>query len=310
MSDMTIIIVTWNAMGVIDNCLRSIDPSSTRLALRTVVVDNGSTDGTPDHVARAYPGLVVMRNTDNVGFAAANNQAIREDKSRLVLLLNPDTVVCEGALDAMAACLDAHPDWWVAGPAMLNADGTAQRTGVKFPTNWNIFVETLFLDRLFRSTRLFGSHRELYADPARPRRVDYLQGACLMLRREAIERVGGLDEEYFMYFEETDWCYRVREAGGGVGLCPAGSVVHLGGGEVAHYDERRLVHYHESLLMFYRKHYSKERRAGARIILILRSFIRLVIWVPVAAFNSRLRRGAVSSIRGYARVLGLLVGRT
>jgi len=256
-----------------------------------------------------FSDVHLIKNKENVGFAGGNNQALRLARSKFVLLLNPDAIIRPGGLDVLIDCMLAHADAWAVGPAMLNGDGTPQRTGVRFPNTWNLLVESLFLDRVFPQSRLFGSHKELYEDPTRVRPVDYLQGACLMVRHEAIERVGLLDEDFFMYFEETDWCYRMSRAGGRVYYCPTAVVVHHGGGDVGHYDERRLVYFYESLLLFYRKHRTKGQSIGARCIVVLRSCVRLATWLIVLTIKPSLRSNALSSLKGYWRVLGLAFRR-
>jgi N-acetylglucosaminyl-diphospho-decaprenol L-rhamnosyltransferase len=303
MTDLTIIIVTWNSMADIPRCLASLRDAGTTHDVRTVVIDNSSSDGTPDAVAKGFPFVHLVRNAGNTGFAAANNQALRAANSRYMLLLNPDTEVDPGAIDALIRFMDSHPQAWAAGPALLNGDRTPQRTGVKFPTFWNLLVESLFLDRLFPKTRIFGSHRELYADPSVPRQVDYLQGSCLIVRREAVERVGGLDEGFFMYFEETDWCFRMKEAGGEVWYTPESSVIHYGGGMVGHYDERRVVHFYTSLKRFTTKHHSASGRAAVRMLILFRGLLRWCIWTMVAILKPSLRESARSSARGYVRVM-------
>jgi N-acetylglucosaminyl-diphospho-decaprenol L-rhamnosyltransferase len=303
MTDLTIIIVTWNSMADISRCLDSIQNAGTTGNVRTVVVDNRSSDGTPDAVARGFPFVHLVRNSGNTGFAAANNQALRSAESRYMLLLNPDTEVDPGAIDALIRFMDAHPQAWAAGPALLNGDRTPQRTGVKFPTLWNLAVETLFLDRLFPMSRLFGSHRELYADPTAARQVDYLQGSCLIVKKEAVERIGGLDEGFFMYFEETDWCFRMKEAGGEIWYTPDASVIHFGGGTFGHYDERRLVHFYTSLKRFFEKHHSPSGLLAVRLLILCRGIIRWIVWTMVSILKPGLRDRARSSAHGYMRVI-------
>ena len=306
MTDISIIFVSWNCWAYLEDCLKTLLSQTSRCTTRIVVVDNGSTDGTPALLKARYPSVTVVENRENLGFAAANNQAMRIVRSRYVLLLNPDTVVKPGALDALVEFMDANPDAWVVGPMMMNADGTLQRTGVRFPNNWNIFSEALFLDRLVPSSRVFGRHKELYADPEAARQVDYVQGACLMVRSKVTEDLGGMDEQFFMYFEETDWCYRMKMAGGQVWYCPSAKVIHFGGGELAHYDERRLVHYHRGLLLFYKKYYSMRKRVVLRFILFLRTCIRICVWAAIAISATSRRQAAASSLRGYLRTLALV----
>jgi GT2 family glycosyltransferase len=306
MHDVTIILITWNARAYVENCLRSLAPSSSRQSTRVIVVDNNSSDGTQSLIEEKFRDVELIKNSSNVGFAGANNQAMRISHSRFVFLLNPDTIVRPGAVDALVDFMLTHEDAWACGPSILNGDGTPQRTGVRFPNNWNLFVESLFLDRLFPRSMLFGRHRALYEDPTRIRAVDYLQGACLMVRREVVENIGELDDTFFMYFEETDWCYRMNRAGGKVYICPTAQVEHLGGGDIGHYDQRRLLHFYRSLLLFYHKHYSLRRTCGARVIVGLRACIRILAWAAIFILKPSLRSKAVSSVKGYCGVFGML----
>jgi GT2 family glycosyltransferase len=213
------------------------------------------------------------------GFAAANNRQ-SPPLWKISVPAEPDTVA-RAALDALVDFMDAHPAVWACGPGILNRDGTPQRTGVRFPSLWNILVETFFLDRVFPSSRVFGRHMELYEDPVQARHVDYVQGSCLMIRRDVVRKVGALDESYFMYFEETDLCYRIKQAGGEVWIVPSAGVVHLGGDTTGHFDERRVVFYHKSLLRFFDKHHTLSGRIAVRILVFVRSLIRIFSWCIV-----------------------------
>jgi GT2 family glycosyltransferase len=306
--DAAVVIVTWNNADCVADCLRSLDAAAARRDVEVLVVDNASSDGTPEVVSAAYPRARVVRNASNAGFAAANNIAFRQADARYFSLLNPDAAARPGAVDALVRFMDERPDVWAAGPAILNEDGTPQRTGVGFPSLWNMLSETLFLDRLFPRTRIFGAHRRLYEDPAAAREADFVQGSALMVRREVLDKVGGLDERFFLYFEETDWCFRIRKAGGKVMICPEAEVVHLGGGEFGHYDERRLLAYHRSLLAYFAKHRSLPARAALRVLLFARSLIRLGVWSGWALLRPGDRAKALSCARGYAKSLPLAAG--
>lgn len=307
MVDLGIIIVTHNSLRYLDDCLHSIASSHQKVSYEIVVVDNNSTDRTIELVERNYPAARLIQNKTNPGFAAANNKGIRSLESRYVMLLNPDTIVNNGVFDALVGVMDSHTTALAVGPAIMNGNGTPQRTGVRFPSNWSILVETFFLDRLFPNSKLFGRHKELYEDLHRERSVDYLQGACLLVRSDVVKTIGGLDEAFFMYFEETDWCFRMKKAGGEVVYAPVANVVHFGGGEFAHYDEQRLLHYHRSLMLFYRKHYSLLSRVSLRPILAIRSSIRIVLWSVMLFLKPGNRPQILSSIRGYVAVLPMLV---
>ena len=302
--DLSIIIVTWNCKDDLRQCLASLARAGPP-AREIIVVDNASTDGTP-LVTEEFPGPVAcIANRENRGFAGGNNQGIRRATGRYILLLNPDTVVHPGALQGMVGFLDEHPDAWVVGPTMLNGDGSLQRVGVHFPTLWDLFVEAVMLDRLFPQTRLFGHHRALYRNPEEPGQVDYVQGSCLMIRRSVLEQVGNLDEGYFMYFEEADLCRRVSAAGGTVWFAPVGEVVHVGSGEFGHFDERRILHYHRSLIRFFGRYHGRRSGIPLRLILLLRSGIRIALWALVYLVRPAVRTRARSSCTGYLRTLAV-----
>ncbi len=303
MPDLSIIIVCWNSIPDLQRCLPALPGSCRGHRCEVILIDNGSAEDPTDLARSLLPDAVCLRNSGNAGFAAANNQGIRIARGRYVVLLNPDTMVHEGAFDHLLEFMDGNPRVWACGPALLNGDGSPQRTGVAFPGLWNLFVESLFLDRLFPESRMFGSHRELYADMHSPRQVDFVQGSCLLVRRSAIEAVGGLDESFFMYFEETDWCKRIRQSGGQVWIVPAARVVHFGGDAFAHYDERRLVNYHVSLFRYFRKHAPRWEGLLVRAIIAFRSLIRLMLWTAIALMSrGTVRVKALSSVKGYLRI--------
>ncbi len=303
---LSIVIVTWNSEKEISRCCASITGAGIDVPYEVIVVDNHSSDATVRTVREAFPTVTVIENSTNAGFAAANNQAFRTAKGVFLLLLNPDTEVRSGALTVLLEYLRQNPDVWIAGPAMVNPDGSIQRTGVRFPSNWNLFCEAFFLDRLFPASRIFGRHREMFADDSRVRFVDYLQGSCLMFRSDMIRIVGELDEQYFLYFEETDWCYRVRKAGGKVAVIPDAVVMHEGGGTAGHFDERRITAYHASLLLFYRKWYSSGTLKILQLILSVRSCIRIVVWLSISMTRPYLRSRAVSALRGYRKTFPII----
>jgi hypothetical protein len=306
MIDLSIIIVSWNCKEYLQKCLRSIVSYPPICAYEIVVVDNASSDGTIESVRLLFPEVKIIVNDKNQGFAAANNIALKQCQNRYFLLLNPDTIVFHGALQALVEYADRHSNAWGVGPAIVNADGSPQRTGIRFPNNWNILVETLFLDKIFPQSRIFGSHRELYIDPSLARKVDYVQGSCLLIKHEAIQIIGMLDEKYFMYFEETDWCYRVHQMGGEVHYISESTIKHYGGSESAHYDSWKVLQYHRSLLRYYKKHYSIFSRILIRCILFIRSLIRAFGWAVVMILHPLQRKKALSTCNGYCKLIPLL----
>lgn len=307
MVDLSIIIVSFNSRRHLDQCLGSIFNNPIKSSYELIVVDNNSSDGTVEFVQKACPQGRIIINRENKGFAAANNQAFKVVQGRYLLLLNPDTIVRNGSLDELVAFMDSHDNCGAAGTTLLNSDGKVQPTGVKFPGLWNMFVESVFLDRLFPRSRIFGRHKEGYEEGRSPRSVDYVQGTCLIVRSGTLAEVGSFDDRFFMYFEEVDWCWRMKKAGWRVCLCPSVTIIHLGGEIRGHFDEHRLMYYHKSLLQFSTIHYGVGRTVLFRILIFCRSLIRVVVWLIVAAFQPSLRETALSSVRGYLGTLRIVV---
>jgi N-acetylglucosaminyl-diphospho-decaprenol L-rhamnosyltransferase len=193
-----------------------------------VVVDNGSSDGTVAAVRERFPEATVLEQ-ENRGFGAGNNAGMRVATGRWYLLLNSDAWLQPGALDALVAFAKAHPDAAVVGPRLLNPDGTLQRSVRGFPSVWRIATEYLFLRKLAPRSRALNAFYAGGFEHDEPREAEFLMGSALLVRPEAVEAVGGFDERYFMFSEETDWCYRFREAGWKVWFYPGAEAVHVGG---------------------------------------------------------------------------------
>jgi GT2 family glycosyltransferase len=228
--DLSISIVSYKAKGYLERCLTSVYAGTTGIALEVIVVDNDSRDGTADMVWQSFPQVRFVGNDANLGFAHGTNQGMRLAEGDFVLLLNCDTEVYDGALERMIGFLRAHPDAGAVGCRLLNSDGTLQFSARKFNSFATEFFEHTYLDRLFRHSKVFGQHLLGGWDYNSMREVDWVTGACLMTRREVIETVGLLDERFFMFAEDADWCWRVREYGRKVYFIPDAQVLHHGGG--------------------------------------------------------------------------------
>ncbi|MCL5027162.1 MAG: glycosyltransferase family 2 protein [Chloroflexi bacterium] len=245
---LSIIIVSWNIAPLVSDCLRSIPAGAGNLEYRVIVVDNASTDSTPERVAQDFPEVKLIRNSENAGFARANNQGIRSaEGSRYVLLLNGDTIVKAGALATMARFMDQHPGVGACGPRLVRPDGRPQPYAFGNDPTLPYIIARRAKQRLFR--------RDLHDWAASEvREVDWVSGACLMVRDRALQQVGLLDDNMFMYFEDNDWCLRIRKAGWKVCHNPMAEVIHLGGQSLAKNPSAR-QEYHRSLRYFYAKHY-------------------------------------------------------
>jgi GT2 family glycosyltransferase len=250
MIDVSIIIVSYNTRALLEACLTALFASA-GLAIEVFVVDNASADGSAEMVARAFPEVTLIRNAENRGFAAANNLAIRLARGRCLLMLNPDTVVQRATVAMLAASLDAHATIGVTGPRVLNGDGTLQSCGYWYPTLLGEIRQSRSANAF---ARLVAGRTRPLPDPYHPCEVDWVDGCCLMIRREVIDRIGLLDEQYFLYAEELDWCRSAREAGWRIVTTPAAEMTHLGGQSSAQVAAPALALLIETRLRYYRKH--------------------------------------------------------
>jgi hypothetical protein len=225
--EVSIAIVSYNTRDLLRRCLATISASGTSRGYEVIVVDNASSDGSPGMVEREFPGARVLANRENTGYSRAVNQAIRAAHGRYVLVLNPDIEVIPGAIDALAGHLDAHPQTGIAGGKLLNPDGTLQYSCRTFYTFSTLLHRRTPVGKLFPNSRVVRDHLMMDWDHESEREVDWMLGACLMVRAEAIREVGLMDERFFMYFEDVDWCYRMRQHGWKVVYVPAARMRHL-----------------------------------------------------------------------------------
>jgi len=257
MLDLSIIIVSWNVKGLLRRCLDSIfqHPTS-NLQFEVIVVDNASSDGSAEMVKEDFPQVRLMANEENLGFTRANNQGIAASRGRYVLLLNPDTEVIGDALGAMVDYMDVHPDVGALGPMLLNPDGSVQSSRRRFPTLATALLEsTVFQWELSRDNRVLRRYYVLDRPDDEVQEVDWVTGACILMRREAIEEVGPLDEGFFMYSEELDWCRRAKERGWKVIYLPTARVIHYGGKSSEQVVPFRHIQFQRSKVRYFRKHH-------------------------------------------------------
>jgi len=245
MLDVSIVIVNWNTRDLLQQCLRAIVETAGRIEYEIIVIDNGSTDGSVEMVRDCFPSVRLIVNSTDVGFARANNQAIQVSRGQHVLLLNSDTIVRPRALKALVRFMNMHLEVGIVGGQLLNGDGTLQPSWAKFPTVWSELM-----GKNIRARRIYPTR-----DGSLAYAVDWVGGACLLIRRAAFEQVGLLDEGFFMYSEEADWCFRVKQLGWAVCYCPEAQVVHLGGQSSQHARARMKAELYRSKLLFFYKHY-------------------------------------------------------
>lgn len=267
-SDVAVVVVTYNALPWIEQCLESVS------GVPTVVVDHGSSDRTVDVVRERFPDVRLVE-AENRGLAAGWNRGVRETEGRYVLLLNADAWLLDDALQRLVAFADARPRAAVVGPRLLNTDGTLQRSVRGFPTLWRLATEYFFLRRLAPRSAALNAFYAGGFDHDEERDVEFVMGACMLMRREAIAEVGPADENFFFFSEETDWCFRLRRAGWKIVFFPGAECAHVRG--AAHggrlYRENLRGH-----LRFFSKHHGEAQAERARRLLRLALRVRGVLF--------------------------------
>ncbi len=267
MPDLSVIIVNWNVRDLLRRCLHSILANLPTCSLEVIVVDNASTDGSMEMVRTEFPQVRLIANPGNRGFTAANNQGLAVARGRYVLLLNPDTEVVGDALETMVAFADAHPDVGVVGPQLLNPDGTVQSSRRRFPTLATALFESTWLQPC-APRRLLVHYYVLDRPDDEVQDVDWVTGAALMARREAVEQVGPLDEGFFMYSEELDWCRRFRAAGWRVVYLPTARVIHYEGKSSEQVLPARHIHFQTSKIRYFRKYHGPAAAEVLRLVIL------------------------------------------
>jgi N-acetylglucosaminyl-diphospho-decaprenol L-rhamnosyltransferase len=253
-ADLSIIILNYNTREHLRACLTSVQPEADQAEV--LVVDNASSDGSADMVATEFPWVRLIRAPRNGGYAYGNNLALREATGQAILLLNPDTLLTPGSVGGLLAVLARHPELGVVGPKLLKPDGSMHLACRRsFPTPSVAFYRLAGLSRAFPRSRRFGRYNLTFADPDQPMEVDAVCGACLLIRRTVVDRIGLLDERFFLYGEDLDWCLRARQAGWTVRYEPGVIVRHQHGAASRKRALRTTFHFFRAMDLFYRKHY-------------------------------------------------------
>ena len=255
--DVSVVIVNYNVRELLRACVRSLEPDLRELRGEVWVVDNASRDGSADMVAAEFPWVKLIRNEHNRGYSTANNQAIRAARGRYVLILNPDTKLPPGALLACLAEMDRQPDIGALGPKLIRADGTLDRACRRsFPSPEVAFFRLSGLARLFPHHPRVARYNLLHVDEDTALDVDSVCGAFMLVRREAIERVGMFDETFRMYGEDLDWAFRIKAAGWRVRYHPAVVVLHYKGQSSRQRPASSIRAFYHAMRIFYDKHYA------------------------------------------------------
>jgi N-acetylglucosaminyl-diphospho-decaprenol L-rhamnosyltransferase len=312
--EVSIILVNWRSKDYVRACLKSIAQERQGDSYEVLVVDNDSGDGCAAMLKEQFPHVRYIESAANLGFARANNLAASESRGRYILFLNPDTEICEGAIETLSAALDAHPEAGMAGARLLNTDRTLQTTCVTAVPN--ILNQTLNLRWLRATFPMWGiwGMRALYRAGKTPSAVEAISGACMMVRREVAEQVGGFSTDYFMYAEDMDLCVKVAEAGHAILYVPEAEIVHHGGASSSQREESHFssIVTRESLMRFFTLHRGREYAWAGRGFMALVCTVRLSVLAlasPVVLHprGARFLRGAWAK---WASILAWCVGLT
>ena len=304
--DLSVVIVSHNTRELLRGCLDSVLADlDSRVKHEVIVVDNASADGSAAMIRDSFPQVRLLANSQNRGFAASNNQAIQQSSGQYVILLNPDTLVRKGALESLMALLDERRDAGVVGPKLLFPDGSFQHSAFTFPTLAMIFLDFFPLHYRLLDSRINGRYPRGLYERAEPFPIDHPLGAALLVRRAVIEEVGLLDENFFMYCEEIDWCLRIKEAGWRILCVPRAEIVHHVGQSTRQFRDEMYVELHRSRYRLYQKHY------GAGFRRVARWLVALGVWSQglrarwAAARGHLDRRDFEARMRAYREVRSL-----
>ena len=272
---LSIIIINYNAEKLLQKCLNSVYAETKRMSFDIWVVDNNSIDASVPMVRQCFPQVNLIENKENVGFARANNQAIAKCAGDYILLLNPDTLILQNAIEKAVGFMDKNPAVGICGGKVLNEDGTLQLACRRsIPTPGVAFFRLTGLSKLFPNSKITAKYNMTYLDPDSPHQVDAVSGAFLMIRKEVVNGIGLLDERFFMYGEELDWCLRAKKAGWTIMYYPDAKIVHYKG-ECSRFNHRKSAfEFYRSMYLFHNKHFASNYNPFINAIIYAGIFLK------------------------------------
>jgi hypothetical protein len=297
--DVSIIIVAWNVRKLLYDCLKSVYNQTEGIDFEVIYVDNASKDGSVDMVKREFPKVKIIENERNEGFIRANNQAIKIATGRYVLLLNSDTVVLDNAIAKTVKFADEHPQAAVVGCKVLNPDRTLQRDCFMYPSLLNMFLSATYLYKIFPKNRFFGRERMTWWDFNSVREIETVCGSCSLVRKKAIDQVGLMDETYFVYGDDPDWCYRFKKNGWKIMFTPDGQIIHYGGQTTRQMARKFRLQLHGSELIFMKLHRGKLTFLFARFLTASFLLLRVPYWLAMAALRKHERKMSIQNTKTY-----------
>ena len=302
-ADLSIIIVSWNTKKYLEECLTSLRAMDGKLSAEVIVVDNGSTDGSPEMVRTQFPEVILKETGANLGFAGGNNVGIKEATGKYVCLINSDVNVPPDCLPKMHSYMEQNPTIGLLGPGMLYTDGRVHRSGMRFPTLWNLLLRALFLDVLLKRSSFFGGYLMKDFQFDRTTDIEVLNGWFWMARREALNKAGLLDERFFMYAEDVDWCKQFHLAGWRVVFYPEARALHYGGASAANAPSRFNVEMQRANLKYWKKYHGRVSLFLYLLIGCLNYAIRAAGWGLVYLMRRSSRYRAEIEVQQYMKCL-------
>jgi GT2 family glycosyltransferase len=275
--EISVVIVAWNAQHYLELCLESLAKNPPRRSMEVLVVDNASADDTVEMVEAKFPWVKLIKSKENLGFSRGNNLAIRQCQGHYIALVNPDVILFRDCLDTLADFLDQNLKVGNVGPRVFNPDMTQQSTCRRFPTLWNNLCSATRLESMFKGSGFFAGEHMFYFPHDRTRAVDVIVGCFSMIRREAFDDVGLLDEGLFMYGDDVDWCRRAWNAGWQVVFYPDARAIHDRGKTTAPFPVRFAVAQQRSVLHYWTKHHTFLGVLGIRGIMLFHHLFRYVV---------------------------------
>ncbi|MBN2137852.1 MAG: glycosyltransferase family 2 protein [Sedimentisphaerales bacterium] len=292
--DVSIIIVAWNVRQLVYDCLKSVYEYTRDVDFEVIYIDNASEDGSVEMVKEHFADVRIIENSENMGFIRANNQGIEIAGGRYVLLLNSDTILLNNAIAETVRAADAEAQAAVVGCKVLNPDRTIQRTCFMYPSVLNLFLAATYLYKIFPGNRFFGREHLTWWGFDEPREVETICGCFSLVRKEAIDQVGLMDERYFVYGDDPDWCYRFKKNGWKVMFDPAGEIIHYGGQTTSQKARAFRLQLEGSKLIFMKLHRSKAAFPFACLMVALFFFLRVPYWLARGLFKRNEGRKSVS----------------
>ncbi len=321
MKQLSIVIVTFNAIKHIESCLESIYKTTPPPFVEVIIADNDSTDGTAELIRRKFPDVRLIENRSNLGFGPANNRGTELSNGKYILFLNDDTIVCEKSLAKMISFMDDNKDIGALGPKLLNPDYSLQPSMSRYPSVWRnigyaIFPKAYLLNNeiMRKLLSIFSSQENLgrYGSHNKICDTDFPKGACLLVRRSVIEQVGLFDENIFFFSEEAELCYRIKKAGWRVVFYPDAEIIHIGGStsgrEVDKVPGRRFIQKHKSNLYFFEKHGTRMNVMAYKTGIAAALVVRLLFLYPLSIFSkSKTRRELFATNEVYLNTIRMLI---